>query len=181
MKQTISIIGILICSTGVFAQQSSNGSQTVQMGVSSTIEMAFTGSGTATGTIVNLNFNTVNDYANGVVSANQELSVTSNRNYTVAIKTNTSNFTYTGSTSPAPTMPVNVLSLLIASNATGGAIVSPFSTTAYSTLSNSSQMMLNTCTAGSNKLFAIKYKATPGFIYPAGTYTVDVLFTATQL
>ncbi len=95
----------------VFEEQSSKGSQTVQMGESNAIELAFTISGTATGTTVNLNFNAVNDYANGVVSANQELSVTSNRSYTVAIK----------------------------------------------------------------------YEATPCFTYLAGTYKVDVLFTAKQM
>lgn len=173
-------MGILLCSAASYAQ-SSNSSQSVSMGVSSTIELAFTGTGNATGATVNLNFNTVNDYANGVVSADQELKVTSNRNFTVAVKTNSATFSYTGSTSPAPAMPVGILSLMLASNSTGGTVVSPFSSTAYNSLSNSSQLLLNTCTSGNAKLFAVKYKATPEFAYPAGTYTVDVLFTATQL
>jgi len=181
MKNTIALMGILLCSAASYAQQSSNSSQTVSMGVSSTIELAFTGSGNVTGATVNLNFNTVNDYANGVTSSNQELKVTSNRNYTVAVKTSSATFSYTGTTSPAPAMPVGILGMMIASNATGGSIVSPFSATAYNALTNSNQMLLNTCTAGNAKLFAVKYKATPDFAYPAGTYTVDVLFTATQL
>ncbi|MBL7682849.1 MAG: hypothetical protein JNK00_05775 [Flavipsychrobacter sp.] len=180
MKQTIALIGIIACSIGAHAQ-SSNSSQTVTMGVSSTIELAFTGSNNAASATVNLNFNTVNDYANGVTSSNQELKVTSNRNFTVAVKTSGTHFSYTGSTSPAPAMPVGILGLMIASNATGGTIASPFSATAYNSLTSSNQMLLNTCTAGNSKLFAVKYKATPEFAYPAGTYTVDVLFTATQL
>lgn len=181
MKKTIALMGILLCSGVTFAQQSSNSSQTVSMGVSSTIELTFTGSTTATGATVNLNFNTVNDYANGVASSDQELKVTSNRNFTIAVKTSSATFSYTGSTSPAPSMPVGILGLMIASNSTGGTIVSPFSASAYNSLSNSNQMLLNTCTAGNAKLFAVKYKATPDFAYPAGTYTVDVLYTATQL
>ena len=78
-------------------------------------------------------------------------------------------------------MPVGILGLMIASNSTGGTIVSPFSASAYNSLSNSNQMLLNTYTAGNAKLFAVKYKATPDFAYPAGTYTVYVLYTATQL
>lgn len=181
MKKTIAIMGILLCSGIAFAQQSSNSSQTVSMGVSSTIELTFTGSTTPTGATVNLNFNTVNDYANGVASSDQELKVTSNRNFTIAVKTSSATFSYSGSTSPAPSMPVGILGLMIASNSTGGTIVSPFSASAYNSLSNSNQMLLNTCTAGNAKLFAVKYKATPDFAYPAGTYTVDVLYTATQL
>ncbi len=174
-------MGILLCSATAFAQQSSNSSQTVSMGVSSTIELTFTGSTTTTGATVNLNFNTVNDYANGVVSSDQELKVTSNRNFTIAVKTSSATFSYAGSTSPAPAMPVSILGLMLSSNSTGGTVVSPFSASAYNSLSNSNQMLLNTCTAGNAKLFAVKYKATPDFTYPAGTYTVDVLYTATQL
>lgn len=181
MKNTIALMGILLCSAASYAQQSSNSSQTVSMGVSSTIELTFTGSGNATGATVNLNFNTVNEYANGVTSAEQELKVTSNRNFTVAVKTNAAAFSYAGSTSPAPAMPVGILAMMITTNTTNGSIVSPFSTTAYNSLSNSSQMLLNNCNPGNARNFAVKYKATPDFAYPAGTYTVDVLFTATQL
>ena len=33
---------------------------------------------------------------------------------------------------------------------------------------------------GNNQTFSVKYKATPGFAYPAGVYAVDVTYTATQ-
>ncbi len=33
---------------------------------------------------------------------------------------------------------------------------------------------------GGNQTFSVMYNATPGFAYPAGTYTVDVVYTATQ-
>jgi hypothetical protein len=181
MKKIITSIVILLNSTFMYAQ-SSNSSQQVSMGVSGTIELTFTGSGTATGNNVNLSFSTVNDYANGVISATQELKIVSNRNFSVAVKTNNTNFTYSGSASPSPSMPVSgVLSMLIASNSTGGSLVSPFSTAAYAGLTSSSQNMISSGTAGNNQLFSVKYKAMPGFAYPAGTYTVNVLFTATQL
>lgn len=181
MKKIIAILFLTACTVAVKAQ-SANNSQQVSMGVSGTIELTFTGSGNATGTAVNLSFTTVNDYANGVISGTQELKVVSNRNFSIAVKTNNANFSYSGSTSPAPSMPVSgVLSLLIASNGTGGSVVSPFSTSGYAGLTNTNQNMISAGTAGSNQLFSVKYKAAPGFAYPAGTYTIDVLYTATQL
>jgi hypothetical protein len=40
--------------------------------------------------------------------------------------------------------------------------------------------MINSASKGGNQTFEVKYKATPGFAYPAGTYTTDVVYTATQ-
>jgi hypothetical protein len=144
--------------------------------------LTFTGSTTATGAAVNLAFNTVNDYANGVSSSNQELRVRSNKKFGVTVKTNNANFSYTGTTTPAPVMPVaGVLDLRVPANATGGTIASPFSATAYADLGATAQNLLTNCNNGGNQTFSIQYNATPGFAYPAGTYTVDVVYTATQL
>ena len=164
------------------AQVNSAGQQTVNLSLTDAIELTFTGSGTATGASVTLPFTTVNDYANGVTSAAQQLKVRSNKNFTVAVKSNAANFTYTGSTTPAPAMPVSgVLGVMVSANGTGGTIASPFSASTYSTLTATNQSLITNGTRGGNQTFSVQYQATPGFSYPAGNYSVDVVYTATQL
>ncbi|MBS1774304.1 MAG: hypothetical protein JST82_15715 [Bacteroidetes bacterium] len=181
MKKIIAIAALAIVGYSANAQNaSSTASQTVNLSLSNAIELTFTGSGTATGAAVTLNFTTVNDYANGVQSSAQQLKVRSNKAYGVTIKTNNASFTYSGTTTPAPVMPVsNVLFAKVSANATGGTIAGTFS--GYTSLTNSAANMLSNCTYGGNQLFSVMYEATPGFAYPAGTYTVDVVYTATQL
>src|SRR6185369_785686 len=140
MKKLIVIAAILTSAFAANAQNaSSSATQTVNLALSNALEITFTGSTSATGTAVTLNFTTVNDYANGVTSAAQELKVRSNKNFTVAVKSNSANFTYSGTTSPAPTMPVSgVLGIKLSANATSGTVGSTFSTSAYNTLSATS-------------------------------------------
>jgi hypothetical protein len=183
MKKIVLFAAILSCITvAVKAQVASTATQTVNLNLSNAIELTFTGSGTATGAAVNLAFNTVNDYANGVQSSAQELKVRSNKKFGVTVRTNNTNFSYTGTTTPAPVMPVSgVLALKVSANATGGTIASPFSASAYSGLSNTAANLITNANNGGNQTFSVMYEATPGFAYPAGTYTVDVVYTATQL
>ena len=185
MKKIIAIAAFASLGFAANAQSSQNAnssaSQTVKLALSNAIEITFTGTGNATGSDVTIPFTTVNDYANGVESAAQELKVRSNKNFTVAVKTNATNFSYSGATSPAPTMPVNgVLGVMVSANSTGGAIGSNFSSSAYSTLQGTDQDLITNGSRGGNQKFSVKYKATPGFAYPAGTYSVDVVYTATQ-
>ena len=183
MKKLIAIAAILTSAFAANAQNaSSSATQTVNLALSNALEITFTGSTSATGTAVTLNFTTVNDYANGVQSAAQELKVRSNKNFTVAVKSNSANFSYSGTTSPAPTMPVSgVLGIKLSANATSGTVGSTFSTTAFNTLSNTNADLITNCTKGGAQTFSVMYQATPGFSYPAGTYTTDVVYTATQL
>jgi len=180
MKKVIAIIALAVTGFAAKAQVASTATQTVNLNLSNAIELTFTGSGTATGAAVNLAFNTVNDYANGVESAAQELKIRSNKKFGVTVKTNNTNFSYTGSTTPAPVMPVSgVLSLKVNTNSTGGTVAGTFAS--YTSLSSTAQNLLTNCNNGGNQLFTVKYDAEPGFAYPAGTYTVDVVYTATQL
>ena len=183
MKKIIAIAAILTSAFAANAQNaSSSATQTVNLNLANAIEITFTGSGTATGAAVNLAFNTVNDYANGVTSAAQELKVRSNKNFTVAVKSNTANFTYSGSATPVPVMPVSgVLDLKVSANGTGGTIATPFSASAYSDITATNQNLISNGSKGGAQTFSVMYQATPGFSYPAGTYTTDVVYTATQL
>ncbi len=82
------------------AQTTSTAQQTVNLNLTNAIEIMFTGSNSATGTTVNLAFDDISDYQNGVESGAQELRVRSNKKFNVSVKTNSSTFSYTGSASP---------------------------------------------------------------------------------
>ena len=164
------------------AQVTANATQQVNLSLTNAIAITFTGSGTTTGAAVSMPFTTVSDYTTGVTSSAQQLKVQSNKNFTVTVNANAANFTYTGSTTPAPSMPVSgVLGVEVTANGTGGTIATPFSSSAYSTLTNTAQNLISNATYGGNQTFSVQYQATPGFAYPAGTYTTSVVYTATQL
>ncbi len=181
MKKIVLFAAILSCITFAVKAQtpaSTSASQTVNLALTDAIELTFTGSGTATGAAVTMSFNNVNDYANGVTSDAQALKVRSNKNFNVAVKANATNFTYTGSTSPAPTMQVSsVLDVKVSANSTGGS--TSFSN--YEDVTTTNQNIITNGSRGGNQTFSVMYRATPGFSYPAGNYAVDVVYTATQL
>src|SRR6476661_5987513 len=160
---------------------SATATQAVNLTLSNAIAITFTGSGTSTGGAVTLPFTTVSDYANGVTSTAQQLKVQSNLPFDVTVNANATNFTYTGTYTTGTTMPVSgVLKLLVAANTTGGTIATPFSSSAFATLTSTAQNLISNGTNGSNQLFSVQYQATPGFTYPAGTYSTSVIYTATQ-
>src|SRR5690606_37155362 len=101
MKKIIIIAAALVSFNHAANAQAANSSasQTVNLNLANAIDITFTGSGTATGAAVNLAFNTVSDYANGVQSTAQQMKVRSNKNFKVSVKANAANFTYTGATS----------------------------------------------------------------------------------
>ncbi len=162
------------------AQATSSANQNVALNLSNAIAITFVSSGTATGTAVALPFTTVADYSNGVTSAAQSLKVQSNKAFNLTINANAASFTYSGTTTPAPTMPVSgVLAAQVTANGTGGTVASGFNS-AYANLTSTAQSLISGCSNGSNQTFDVKYQATPGFAYPAGTYTANVVYTATQ-
>jgi hypothetical protein len=181
-KILLSAVAFIGFTTAAIAQNaSSTATQSVSLSLSNAIAITFTGSGTSTGGAVTLPFSTVSDYANGVTSTAQQLKVQSNLAFDVAVKANATNFTYTGSYTTGTTMPVSgVLKLMVTANSTGGSIASPFSSSAFATLTDANQNLITNGTYGSNQLFSVQYQATPGFTYPAGTYATSVVYTATQ-
>ncbi len=183
MRKILLTAALLASATVMHAQSGSNSaSQTVTMTTGNSIELKFTASSSATGNTVTMPFSSVTDYTNGVISADQQISVMSNKNFNVSVKSSSTNFTYAGSATPTPTMPVSgVLGLMVSANSTGGSIASPFSSSSYSTITSANQNFITNGTLGSAQLFSVKYKGTPGFNYPGGSYTVDIVYTATQL
>ncbi|HEY1032421.1 MAG TPA: hypothetical protein VGD89_11660 [Flavipsychrobacter sp.] len=185
MKKIVLITLMAFSAIAAQAQNaSSSATQTARLSLTDAIDITYYGSGSgSSSSMVNLVFSNINDYANGVVSWDEHYKVRSNKNFRVTVKTNAANFTYSGSASPAPTMPVaNVLQLIVTSNTTGGSVAAPFTlNTSWTSLSSAAQDLISNGTKGGDQMFAVKYKAAPGFSYPAGNYTVDVVYTATQL
>ncbi|MEZ5017123.1 MAG: hypothetical protein R2800_08710 [Flavipsychrobacter sp.] len=181
MKQLIIIIAALTVTTATLAQNANTAAtQSAKLALSNAIDISFVNNGTSTGATTTLSFNTVNDYANGVESAPIYLKVRSNKKFIVKAKTNSNKFTYAGSESPAPSMNVqNNLFIKVVSNNTGGNVPNAVNNV-YKTLKKSNRKIINNGTPGGNNTFAVQYKADPGFEFPAGTYTVDVVYTATQ-
>ena len=186
MKRLLSVVAIVAIGFTATAQNQSNqttsATQTVDLLLSNAIDIEFTANGTTTGPAVIFNFTTINDYVNGIESSPQEIKVRSNKKFNVEVKANATNFSYTGSTTPVPVMPVaGVLSVLVSANTTGGTIEPPFSAINYRTLRDFNQYLIVNGAPGADQRFSVKYKATPGFAYPAGAYAIDVVYTATQL
>ena len=178
-----SIVALIAISISASAQTNASGTaqQTVELGLSNTLTIVFTGSGTTTGSTVNLPFASVTDYANGVESAAQQLKIQSNKPFNVTVATSAANFSVTnGGVTTVSTMPVaGVLDLKVDANQTGGTIATGYASYG-SGLSTSAAAIINGGSNGNNQTFDVKYKATPGFTYPAGVYAVDVIYTATQ-
>ena len=128
---------------------------------------------------VNLNFSSVNDYANGITSGVQTLKVMTNESFRVSVKTSSDKFSYNGNISPSPNMPVNnTLFMKIVNNNTGGQVKSGFAN--FKTLRKGNKNLLRNCEPGAAQTFDIQYQAKPGFEYPEGSYTINVVFTATK-
>lgn len=185
MKKFTLILAFLAVAAGVAYGQENNevnsATQSTSLVMSNAIDITFNATGNAVGGPVSLVFNNVNDYANGVESDAYQIKVRSNKKFRVQARTSSSRFTYTGTTTPAPQMNVsNTLFLKISDNTTGGTVSSNFNNN-FRSLTNSNQTLVNNATPGGNKSFNVKYKANPGYNFPAGNYTVNVLYTATQL
>ena len=168
------LILVISVASGSYAQQ------TIQSEIPNIIEITFTSTASTSGNIVALPFTTPATYNTGATSSSEELKVSSNNNFNVSVKSNSANFTYTGNEIADNVMPVSKLALSVTSNATGGSVGSGFSNPAYKSLSTIDQPLITGGLAGSDQMFTIKYKATPGYNYAGGEYTVDVVFTATQ-
>ena len=172
---SLAVMAVLFTTTFAAAQnQSSAASQTVKLTLEPVIQIT-----AITANDVELGFNTTNHYASGVESGKQEFKVQSNKDFTISVKADGDYFSYSGTTVPAPKMPVqNTLYLALSGNNTGGSVAGSFNS--FTSLSNTPKDLLIGCSNGGDKVFAVNYKAAPGNAYPAGVYTVGIVYTATQ-
>jgi hypothetical protein len=137
----------------------SSANQTVTLTLQNKIEIAVEGSPTGN----SFTFDEASDYTTGLTNTSAStFRVKSNQNYAVTVASSTANFSSTAATS----MPASTLGVRL----TGGTTFTTLSTTAAA---------LTTGSRGNNT-FSIDYNANPGFDYDAGTYTLVVVYTATQ-
>jgi hypothetical protein len=163
------------------AQSSTVETQQVDISLTNVITLKFVSTGSTTGSTVSMPISTISQYTSGVTSSAQQLIAASTKPFSITVRTNAANFTYTGSYTTGTTMAVSSrLKLIVSANSTGGSIASPFSSTTYQTLTSTNQNLITNCTTGNNKTFSITYQAIPGLSFPAGTYTTSVIYTATQ-
>ncbi len=157
----------------------STATQSAKLEMSNAIDVTFNSNGSAEGDIVNLVFENVNDFANGVESTPIELKVRSNKKFHVWAKAGSNRFSYSGPESTDPKMNVNNLKIKVVSNNTGGNVPNSVNNK-YANMSKSNKKLINNGTAGGENTFAVQYKADPGYEFPSGTYSVDIIYTATQ-
>ena len=155
-----SLIAIVGSYVSVNAQATSSVNHTVTLSLQNQIEIAF-----ATGsTGPTMSFTTADHYTNGVTADNAStFTVKSNKAYNISVKAAAASFTSTAAT----TMPAGVLAVKESTQA------------AYVTLSTTNQDILSNQARGTGS-FGVSYKATPGFAYDGGSYTLNVVYTATQ-
>ncbi|MEJ7740678.1 MAG: hypothetical protein WKF97_24950 [Chitinophagaceae bacterium] len=160
MKHIILFAAMLVTFSFAKAQVTGTSNQTVSLTLRNAISIDIT---SATGTT--LTFDGSDDYRNGIANVSAStFQVKSNRPWAVTVKAAAANFT--GPVAPAAVMPSSVLGVRLA----GG--------TTYAALSITAAPFTSGIRGESN--FSVDYKATPGFAYDAGTYTLAVVYTATQ-
>jgi hypothetical protein len=163
MKQlSVAVSGLLFLSTAALGQNTTSANHNASLQLSNAIELSFLDGASG----ASLAFSTASHYNDGVIAASAAtLRVRSNKAYNVTVKTATANFTSTSTT----VMPVSgVLHVKENSQAT------------FKSLSNIDQNLLINQNRGINS-FKVTYRATPGFNYDGGSYSVNVIYTATQL
>lgn len=171
---------VLYCSYTGYAQNATEtAQQTVNLALAGVMEITFSDINSQTGNTVGLIFADMDDYINGVESADQTLKVRSNKDFDVRVEAGSATFTYSGNAVANNNMAVgDVLKMKVVSNNTGGNITSGFSN--YKKITYNDKKIINNADAGDNQTFAVRYKATPGYEYAAGTYSVDIIFTLTE-
>lgn len=182
MKKGILILGLQILLAGAASAQdegnkSSSASQSVKLVLSNSIDISYVNSNTESV----MNFVNSNDWRNGVESNAQELKVRSNKSFKVAVNCDQSTFAYQGNSTEKPTsLPNEILWMKVVNNNTGGTLKGPFSNASYGAVSTLPKDVLVAGQKGGNQNFSVQYKCIPGFNLPAGTYSMDVVYTATQ-
>lgn len=179
MKKS-AIIALLIAATATAYGQNGNstGLQKTNLDLSNALEISFTSSNN-----VDIQFNSLNDMLNGVETATHEVKVRSNKKFKVSVKQASNIFNYAGNNLVGSLLQVsNVMKVQVVNNNTGGDrpwLAWLFGWQSFSAIGTPVTLLTN-CDAGDNRTFTVKYKATPGINFEAGTYTVDMVYTATQ-
>ena len=119
-----------------------------------------------------------NALRNGIESSEMEVTLLCTSDFHISIASSSTNFLYTGPSTNNPIMPVkDVLSIIITENKTNGTISNGFNQ--YKNISKTAKQIINSGQLGIRS-FKFKYKAIPGFLYPAGNYSTDIIYTVVK-
>lgn len=156
MKKIIALFAIVSVAASVNAQTTATANQTVTLNLANAITITANNSGTS------FTFDDVTDYETGLFNTDATtFTVKSNRPWNVSVKSATANFAGpTGNTMPAGIVSVKET----------GSTYAPLST---------SEAPVTTGARGSST-FKVDYKAAPSYNFDAGTYTLSIVYTATQ-
>jgi len=175
----IFILGMVAAFTSHAQNASSTAVQTAKLDLSDAIELSFIN---GAGGTLNFTYSNASELINGKESVTQDLRVRSNKKFKVAVSSSSANFTYTGTSIVNNIIPVNTgLQVMVTANNTGGIPTLQALLGWLGLTFGSSATLLTYCDPGGNQTFTVKYKATPGILAAPGTYTTDVIFTATQM
>ena len=155
----LSTLSFLLATTVLNAQTTTaTASQSVVLTLQNQIDISIVA---ATGT--GFTFTSPAEYSSGITNASaSQFQVRSNKPWAVTVAAATANFSGVVTTP----MPANKLGVKLSS----GSSFSQLSTTAANLTSG----------ARGSGTFTVDYNANPGFNYDAGTYTLSVVYTATQ-
>lgn len=183
MKKTILGLAFILGFNTISNAQnaSATASQSTSLSLSNAISINFTGTGTTVGGTVSMAFSTITDFLTGITSSAQQLKVQSNLPFDVTVKVDANSFLYAGlGIVNINLLPTNMYQLKVTANGTGGSIASPFSSSSFATLTGNNQNLITNGTNGNNQTFSVTYKCIPGLLLPAGIYSQNVVYTATQ-
>ncbi|MDB5232792.1 MAG: hypothetical protein JWN76_3597 [Chitinophagaceae bacterium] len=156
---TLSIAFILVAAFANAQSQSATNNQTVTLSLADKIDIT-----NVTGNNPTLTFASTADYASGIALTNaSSFQVRSNKPWNLTVKANAANFSGpVGNTMPSSALQVK-------KNGAGS----------FVGLSTTDQTLVSGGTRGVNTV-AVDYNANPGFNYDGGSYTLVVVYTATQ-
>ncbi|MBZ0098286.1 MAG: hypothetical protein K8F30_04340 [Taibaiella sp.] len=119
-----------------------------------------------------------NAMAEGIESPEITVTLQCTTDFDVSVSSSSENFEYSGPSTLNTVMPVSdVLSIAITNNATGGSIGNGFSQ--FQPIDVQGKQVISAGQRGV-RTFGFKYKAQPGFNFPAGTYTTDIVYTISK-
>lgn len=186
MKKTTLCFVAVLCTVAAHAQNANSSAvQQIKCQLNDVVGVGMAGgnngggNGNGGGSSVEMPLNGTTAMGSGIESPEFKVNLFSNANFDVSVQASSNTFTYTGTATSGTNMPVkDVLSVIITENNTGGNISNGYN--AYQSVNGTTgKRVIGDGQIGVSS-FGFKYKANPGFNYPAGTYTTDILYTITK-
>lgn len=181
MNKHLTLVAALVL-TGYASTAQNAGSgatQTMKMDMAEVVSASLFGNGPGSPPpVVELPINGTGALTTGIESPEIQVTLQCNSAYDVSVSCTSPAFTYAGPNQGTQMLVADVLSIMISSNNTGGNIGSGFSQ--YGAITGTTPKVAIASGQPGSRTFGFKYKANPGFNYPAGTYTAEIVYTVTK-